>query len=152
MPPQLLRLPDVDAYRRHFIANYCRNRIVTHDNYRVIFRPDDFGHAFYESPRRDGIKDEFSPIRAERMEWIAATLSDPSSDRYKGWVRRIREPVPTRRAEILHENFVVVIRFRMTQDGTVLAYFVTCYQADESVGTIRSSPIWNERDCIDALR
>jgi hypothetical protein len=86
--PPLLILPTDADYRQHYEQHYCRAVIMTHDAIRVFFRPDRFSHAFYESPLRDGIKAKIlSPDRAQRMNWIAATLTNPAADRFQGWDR-----------------------------------------------------------------
>ena len=36
-------------------------------------------------------------------------------------------------------------------DGTLKANFVTCYDANNSIGKIRQSPLWNKQDCLNAL-
>ena len=43
-----------------------------------------FKHAFFESTRRDGIKDGFSRIRAERMNWIDSNLTDRHANLVSG--------------------------------------------------------------------
>lgn len=150
--PPLLRLPDEAAYRQHFVDTYCRGAIETHDGIRVFFRQRQFNHAFYESTNRDGIKDAFSRMRAERMNWINATLTDPAAIRYQGWVAKTRSYDPARRVDLLYEDFVVVLALGLNRDGTLRANFITCYQADNSASKIRTSPLWTRADCIQALR
>jgi len=150
--PPLLQLSDEAAYRQHFVHTYCRGAFETHDGIRVFFRQNQFAHAFYESPNRDGAKDAFSQGRAERMDWIAATLSDPTAVRYQGWVANKRRYDPARRVDLLYEDFVVVLALGLNGAGTLRANFVTCFQADNSVGKIRTSPLWTREDCLNALR
>ncbi|MFC3101999.1 hypothetical protein [Altererythrobacter lauratis] len=150
--PPLLQLPDEAAYRQHFIGTYCREAIETHDGIRVFFRQNQFDHAFYESTNRDGAKDAFSWVRAERMNWIDATLTDPAAVRYQGWVARTRSYDPARRVDLLYEDFVVVLALGLNRDGALRANFVTCFQADNSVAKIRTSPLWTREDCLHALR
>jgi len=150
--PPLLRLPDEAAYRRHYVQQYCNSAIETHDGIRTHFKPRTFGHAFYESTKRDGVKDVFSRERAERMNWIAATLSDPVAIRCQGWIARRRSNDPARRVELLHGDFVVVLGFRLNRKGALKANFITCYRADINIGRIRASPPWTKQDCLDALR
>lgn len=150
--PPLLHLADAAAYRQHFVSRYCRQAIHTHDGIRVYFRQDQFGHAFYESTNRDGAKDVFSQVRAERMEWIGATLGNPAAIRYQGWDARGRRYDPARRVDLLFEDFVVVLGLGLNRDDALRANFVTCYQADNSIGKIRTSPLWTREDCLNALR
>ncbi len=150
--PPLLHLPDEAAYRRHFVSNYCRPVVKTHDGIRVYFRQDQFGHAFYESSDRDGAKDSFSWVRAQRMDWIAATLVDPATIRYQGWVAKSRSYDPGRRVDLLYEDFVVVLGLGLRRDGMLRANFITCFQADNSIAKIRRSPLWTREACLDALR
>lgn len=151
MPP-LLTLETEADYRRHFEANYCRGVITTHDGIRVYFKKDDFDHAFFESTLRNGVKDAtLSQVRAERMDWIAATLADPTADRFQGWDSKNGRYSPTRCVSVVFGNFVVVIRLGKKTDGTLKASFVTCYEANNSIGKIRKSPLWNKEDCLNAL-
>ena len=152
MSPPLLHLPDEGAYRQHFIRTYCRGTIETHDGIPVFFHHDRFDHAFYESTNRDGAKDAFSPLRAQRMDWIGATLSNPSAIRYQGWNASRRRFEPTRRVDLLHEEFVVVLRLGLRRNGALKANFITCFQADNSIAKIRRSPLWTAEACLNALR
>lgn len=150
--PPLLQLPDEAAYRQHFVRTYCRAVIETHDGIRVYFRQDQFGHAFYESTGRDGVKDAFSLVRAQRMNWIEATLTNPAAARYQGWNAKKRCYEPVRRVDLVYEDFVVVLNLGLRRDRALKANFVTCFQADNSIGKIRRSPIWTMEDCLNALR
>lgn len=40
----------------------------------------------------------------------------------------------------------------LNRDDALRANFVTCYQADNSIGKIRTSPLWTREDCLNALR
>lgn len=152
MPPLLLFATEAD-YRRHFEQNYCRVRIVTHDGIRVFFKDADFDHAFFESTFRDGVKDTtLSAARAQRMDWIAATLADPAATRFQGWDGKKRVYDPARCVSVVYGNFVIVLRLGLKADDTLKANFVTCYDANNSIEKIRTSPLWNRKDCVDALR
>lgn len=151
MPPLLTLATEAD-YRRHFEATYCRGVIATHDGIRVYFKKDDFDHAFFESTFRNGVKDTtLSQVRAKRMDWIMATLADPTADRFQGWDKKNGHYSPTRCVSVVFGDFVVVIRLAKKADGTLKANFVTCYEANNSIGKIRHSPLWNKEDCLDAL-
>ena len=151
MPP-LLNLADAQAYRQHFEQTYCRGVITTHDGMRVYFSNSDFAHAFFESSGRRGENDVFSPVRAERMDWIAAALADPNTVCYQGWNKRRKCYDPTRRVAVVVDDFVIVIGISRKQDGHLKANFITCYQADNSIGKIRQSPRWTMQECQNALR
>jgi len=151
MPPPLLRLPDEAAYRRHYVRRYCKEGITTHDGIRTYFHQGAFDHAFYESPDRDGAKDVFSRMRAERMDWIGATLANSEAIRYQGWTAKNGYD-PARRVDLLYEEFMVVLRFGLNRNGALKANFITCYRADNSIGKIRTSPLWTKANCLDALR
>jgi hypothetical protein len=70
--------------RAHFERIYCQGPITTFDVIMVRFRKKHFEHCFFESSGRNGIKDTFSPPRAERIDWIKAALEDPMSELYYG--------------------------------------------------------------------
>ncbi|OUI98323.1 hypothetical protein [Acetobacter sp. DsW_54] len=150
--PSLLKLATEAAYREHFEKKYCRGGICTHDGIRVYFKKEDFDHAFFESPLRNGVKSTtLSHIRAERMDWIAATLANPAADLFQGWNKKEGCYDASRCVCIVFGNFVVVIRLSKNTQGTLKANFVTCYEADNSITKIRQSPLWNKNDCLNAL-
>lgn len=150
MPPPLLKLADEAAYRAHFVTQYCNGPIMTHDGLPVFFERGKFDHAFFESVNaRD---DTFSRVRAERMAWIKLTLQDATADRFQGWNKAKKCYEPHRRVEVVHEDFVVVLQISRKQNGHLKAKFVTCFQADNSIGRIRKSPAWSRQDCENALK
>jgi hypothetical protein len=149
--PPFLTLADEAAYRQHFLDNFVRGDVRTHHGVRVHFKGTDFDHAFFESTQRNGVKDQFSQDRSQRMSWIAHTLADPNADWYQGWVRARKTYDTTRSVAVACGDFVVVLKFRARRDGQVVANFVTCYFADNSIGKIRQSPIWTLDDCRTAL-
>ncbi|UXN57463.1 hypothetical protein [Phyllobacterium zundukense] len=151
MPPLLVLATDAE-YRQNFEGTYCRGVITTHDGIRVYFKKEDFDHSFFESTLRKGVKDTtLSQVRAQRMGWIAATLADPAAVRFQGWDKKNGRYDPTRCVSVVFGDFVVVIRLGKKADGTLKANFVTCYLADNSIGKIRQSPLWNREDCLNAL-
>ena len=150
--PPLVHYNTVDEYRRHYGSTYCGGLIKTFDGVRVYFSPGKFEHVFYESSTRDGVKDAFSPVRAQRIDWIRATLQHPEADLLKGWDKRRGRYDDTRRVAVVYEEFVVVVRFWIRRrDMSLKADFVTCYQADNSIDKIRSSPAWSRSDCLRRL-
>lgn len=149
MPPPLLNLGEWPAYQQHFVNSLCQAPLTTHDGIPVYFKRHSFYHAFFESDVYDD--DNFSLVRAERMDWIVATLTDPNSDRYQGWNRKKRQYDPIRRVDVVLEDFVVVLQMIKRQDGNLAAQFVTCYQADRSIGKIRQSPAWDREACENTL-
>jgi hypothetical protein len=112
----------------------------------VRFRKSNFEHCFFESSRRNGIKDRFSPPRAKRIDWIKATLEDPHSELFEGWDSSKKRYDRTRRAAIVMGNYVVIIAFT----GPGKADFVTAYVADtpatatrpSTIDKIRGGPKW----------
>lgn len=150
MTPLITLLDEAD-YRRHFEQSYCRGAVVAHDGIRVFFKKSAFDHAFYESSKRDGVKDTFSLVRAQRLDWIAETLTNPAATRYQGYVRKTRSYDPTRCVGVVLEDFVVVLALGLKADGQLKGEFVTCYQADNSIGKIRQSPLWDKALCLAEL-
>lgn len=146
--PPLVHYASVAEYRSHYERVYCRGNIQTFDSIRVYFGASKFDHAFYESTARDGNKDVFSQVRAQRIDWIKATLEHQEAALFEGWDRTSRQYDATRRVAVVYEDFVVVIAMGLKQHGSLKANFVTCYQADNSIGKIRSSPAWSRAACI----
>jgi len=142
--PPLLNLANEAAYRVHFETTYCQGPIRTFDGIEVRFRKSDFDHCCFESSRRNGVKNKFSPKRAARLDWIKAALEDPSSERYQGWDKNRKRHDPNRRVTLVMGNYVVVIAIK----GQNQADFVTAYVADtagrpgraSTVDKIRRSP------------
>ena len=149
--PPLVQYGTAAEYREHFEREYCRGVIATPDGIRVYFSAEKFGHCFYESTDRDGRKDVFSPVRAERIDWIKHTLEHPDACLYAGWNRDAKQTDFTRRVAVVYEDFVVVVTMSLRRDGQLRANFVTCYQADNSIGKIRAAPLWERATCLAAL-
>lgn len=141
--PRLLEYETEAEYRAHYNSVYCKGEITSFDGIVVYFRANKFDHAFFESTLRDGRKDKFSFARAQRLDWIKATLEHPEADLYMGWDKWKRRYDPSRRVSVIYEDFVVVIEIRQTKAKKLKGNFVTCYKADNSIDKIRSSPEWN---------
>jgi len=148
--PPFVKYQKTEKYRAHFEALYCCGPIETFDGISVRFRKSDFDHAFYESSRRDGHKDEFSTIRAERIDWIKVALQDPESELYEGWDNKKKRHDKNRRVAIVMYNYVVIIA--LTGEGR--AVFKTAY-VDRSIRApgqlttidkIRSGPKWTQKN------
>ena len=119
--PPLLEYDSVKEYKKHYERVYQRGDIRTFDGIRVYFRPQKFGHAFYEnSQRRKGPKDEFSPDRAQRMDWIKATLENPDAKLYQGWNKDTKCYDEDRRVSVVYEDFVVVVELSFNQKGELI--------------------------------
>lgn len=142
MSYEFLNLPDEDAYRAHFLTEYCKGPLSSIHGFPVYFSPDDFDHAFFESTKRDGVKDLFSAARSSRMDWISESLLDPHSHWHQGWDNKKRRYDTRRPVCVSAGDFVVVVRLSYKRDGSPKGNFVTCYWADNSIGKIRSSPLW----------
>ena len=138
--PPLLTLADEAAYRARFEAIYCAGALTTFDGIAVRFQKRDFDHCFFESSRRNRVKDTFSTLRAERLEWIAVALQDAAADRFLGWDRDSKTYDKTRRVTLVCGNYVVVIALT----GTTSARFITAYVADTSrtLAKLKTSPKW----------
>ncbi|TVQ53254.1 MAG: hypothetical protein EA377_08480 [Phycisphaerales bacterium] len=138
--PPFVQYETTDEYRAHYERMYCQSPVPTFDGYQVRFRKDRFEHCFYESTRRNKVKDQFSWQRAKRIDWIKAALQDPDAELYVGWDNKRKRHDHTHRVTVIVEDYVVVIRLskRMT------AQFVTAYVADSqrTIDRIRSSPRW----------
>lgn len=150
--PPLVHYSSLEEYRLHYERVYCRRIIHTFDGIRVYFNPEKFEHMFYESTARNGYKDMFSPVRAQRIDWIKATLENPDAALFEGWDKGQRQYDPARRVAVVYEDFVVVVAMRLNPDGKLKANFVTCYQADNSIGKIRNSRTWSREECVRLLR
>ncbi len=140
--PPLLILSNEIAYEAHFKNKYCRGPVETFDGIQVWFRPDKFQHDFFESSQRNGLKDRFSPKRAERMDWIEATLKDPLAVLKQGWIKSEQRYDPMRRVAIVKGNYIVVIGINVRNPKK--ANFITAYLADtpRTFNQIQGAPSW----------
>ena len=141
-----------DEYKYHYEEQYCKRPILTFDGISVFFSKDKFSHAFYESSDRRGSKDLFSQERSKRIDWIRFTLESKEALLFQGWNSKKKCYHSDSRVSVVFENFVVVIRLSLKKNGTLKGNFVTCYQADNSIGKIKSSPIWNLDKCLEELQ
>ena len=148
--PSLLYFPREENYQAHFRDTLVRRRIVTFHGIPVKFAYKSFGHAFYESSQRNGIKDQFSRSRAERIDWIIPTLTGCDTDWRQGWSKKRKGYESTRSVSVAYENFVVVLQYYNSGDR-LAAIFITCYDADTNINRIRSSPSWHVNSCRNAL-
>lgn len=141
MIPPLVKYNSIDEYRKHFENKYCCDVIETFDGYQVKFYEDMFEHAFFESSDRNGSKDVFSSIRAERIDWIEHVLKDKNAELYMGYDNKKKRNDNSRRVAIINEdNYVVIIQ--IIRD--VKAKFTTAYVADspKTANLIRKNPKW----------
>jgi len=143
--PPLLSYATEAEYRAHFEHHYCfGGSVMTCDGIPVYFGKNRFNHAFYESSDDgSGKKARFARDRAERMDWIRATLQSPAAKTYQGWLKWERKHSPIRRVAVLYEDFVVVIEIGKKKNGALKANFITAYCADLSIGKIEASPQWS---------
>ncbi len=144
-PPSLVIYASEAEYRSYYEREYCTKYIETFDGIRVFFSKRRFKHAFYESTQRNETKNQFSKVRAERIDWIKATLEDKDSDQFQGWDRKKRKYDPNFRVSNAFEDFVVVLRIAKTSSGRLKAEFWTAYKADNSISRIKSSPHWDPK-------
>lgn len=145
--PPLIHYQTEAEYRAHYMSAYCRKKIETHDKIPVYFKPQKFEHAFYEGMG----KYKFSPPRAQRIDWVKATLENPQATLYQGWHKDKKIYVPDRRVSFVYESFIVVIDLSLRDNQSLKGNFITCYMADQSIKKITSSPIWSMEGCIESL-
>jgi hypothetical protein len=140
--PPLVQYATEQEYRAHFEQVYCCGVLQCFDGIAVRFNKSDFDHCFFESSRRDGVKDQFSPLRAERIDWIKAALQDGQADLFVGWDSKKRRYDHGRRVTLVMGNYVVVIRLM----GSLKARFVTAFVADSdrTLKRIKESPRWTQ--------
>lgn len=144
--PSLLNFQEQDEYKKYWINNYCKKGIQTFDGITVYFRHQDFEHAFFESVETKD--DTFSRKRAERMDWIAATLRDSTSELFIGWNQKSKKYDDQRRVAIVMGNYVVIVEISKKKPRQ--AKFVTAFVADtpakpgrpSTIDKIRKSPKW----------
>ena len=144
----LKKFNTVDEYKNHFLNAYCRKPIITFDGIPVYFDVSRFSHCFYESSKRDGVKDMFSTDRAERIDWIKLTLENKQAKLYQGWDKNTRSYDCFSRVAIVYQDYVVVIRLLKNKQGTYKAKFITAYVADNSINKIIGSPEWKWEDLL----
>lgn len=147
--PPFMKFKSESECRKYYINIYCQKPIYTSDKIPVYFSKDRFKHAFYESKNRDGIKDTFSVIRAKRMKWIKATLTNPKSMLFKGWDRIKKAYDLKRRVAIVFGDFVVIISLTYTKKKKIKGKFISCFLADNSINKILASPRWTIKDFIN---
>ena len=150
MCPPLMKLDSIKEYKDYYELHYCKSPLVTSDGIRIFFGKDLFAHAFYESVR-GGSKNTFSEKRSERISWIKNTIESEESTLYQGWDKSTQQYIPDRRVAIQYQDFVVVVRLSLNKKGTLKGNFVTCYFADNSIGSIKKSPIWTKEECLNRL-
>jgi len=151
MVDDLLHCDGEEEYRIYYENNYCRTPILTFDGIRVFFTRDRFGHAFFESSNRDGIKDLFSTIRASRMNWIKITLLSKEASLFQGWDKTTKVYSSNRRVAVVINDFVVVISLKKNRKGELKGEFITCYEATNSISKIKNSPKWDKAECLKEL-
>jgi hypothetical protein len=132
-------LSSINEYKNHFISEYCAAPLDTFDGIAIRFKISDFSHCFYESSKRNKIKDKFSCMRAQRMDWIKHTLKDPTSKLFCGWDSSKKRYDHNFRVAVVNSDYVVVIS---VSPDRKTGYFRTAYVADNSIGKILCSPIW----------
>nr|WP_315400158.1 hypothetical protein [uncultured Duganella sp.] len=149
--PESLGTMDRNQWARWTEIPNCQASIQTSDGIRVYFAPAQFDHSFYESSQRDGKKDVFSAVRAQRIDWIKATLEHPTATLLEGWEKVSRTYDARRRVAVVYEEFVVIVSMGLKGSGELKAKFVTCYQADNSIKKILTAPQWSKDNCMRAL-
>lgn len=137
-PPYIYQTPQ--GYEEYFYRIYCSSPIDTFDGISVRFRKTDFYHCFFESSRRDKAKDKFSVKRAEKIDWIKATLQDPDADLRIGWDSESKGYKMNRRVALVKGNYVVVVQLKKNMKEAV---FITAFVAEgDSSCKILAGPKW----------
>ncbi|NOX15000.1 MAG: hypothetical protein GXP61_03065 [Epsilonproteobacteria bacterium] len=152
MAYELLHLSCKDEYKNFYEENYCKNPTMTFDNISVYFKKGSFHHAFFESSDKRGADDIFSQTRATRIGWIKKILQSPNATLYQGWNSKKRTYDPCGRVALEYEEFVVIVRLSLNKKDRLKANFITCYQANNSIAKIKTSPLWDKEECIKRLR
>jgi hypothetical protein len=129
-------------YRQHFERVYCKGPIFTFDGIAVRFRKENFDHCMFESTHRDGVKDQFSQERSERIDWIKATLENPKAELFQGWDGKRKCYLQDRRVSVVYEEFVVIIQLLGPPHRQRRAKFITAYLADNNIARIKRGPKW----------
>ena len=130
--PSLLYFPREENYQAHFRDALVRRGIAAFHAIPVKFAYKSFGHAFYESSQRSGIKDQFSRSRAERIDWIIPALTGRDTDWHHGSSKKRKGYKNTRSVSAAYENFVVVLRYCISRGG-IATSFIACYDADTNI-------------------
>ena len=139
--PSLINYDNVNDYENHFIREYCHSPIITFDSIPITFRRSSFYHAFFKSSGPDRIKNKFSKSRAQKIDWIKASLQCPKAELYQGWVKGNIDPL--RRVSITYGNYIVVVKMRLRGDGVLVGDFITAYTADLGPSLkIKLNPKW----------
>ena len=127
-------------YEEHFHRIYCCRTIDTFDGISVRFRKTDFYHCFFESSKRDKKKDKFSIKRAEKIDWIKATLQDTDADLRVGWDSESKDYKMNRRVALVKGNYVVIVQVKRNMKEAI---FITAFVAEgDSLRKILAGPKW----------
>ena len=148
-PPLVTGLTPAE-YRDRFERIYCRTPIATFDGIKVRFRKRNFNHAFFESSSKRDRDDKFSPLRAERIDWIRTALQDPEAELYVGVDHERKRRDFNRRVAIARGEYVVIV----AMTGANTADFVTAFvdtgplpgRNFSSVELIRMGPRWIQKN------
>ena len=141
--PDLVSYESEDEYREHFERVYCQRSILSSDGISIRFKKEQFEHCFFESSKRDKVKDCFSTLRAERIDWILTAIQDPHADLYDGWDNKRKKYDTNRRVSVVVGDYVVIIRLLKDLQKAV---FVTAFVADSprTIARIKSGPKWSK--------
>jgi hypothetical protein len=138
-----LELSTESEYLEYFVENYCRQKIFTHDGFRIYFRKKHFYHAFFDTVVSH--KDYFSVERAQHMPEIKKILQSEKSKCHCGWDSRKKKFNPRRRVSYILGPFVVIVQLnRNKKTKNISGDFITCFEADEiTFKRIKSDPVWD---------
>jgi hypothetical protein len=139
--PPLVFYATEQEYRQHFYERYCTAPITTFDGILVRFKKHQFDHCFFESTFHKD--DTFSRMRAERIDWIGATLQDVNAELYVGWDNKRKRPASGRRVAVVHGDYVVVIQ--LLRDGRAALVTAFVDKNGRAVAKIRTNPKWTKK-------
>lgn len=136
LPPLVIYATE-DEYRQHFRRVYCCGPIITFDGIAVRFRGAMFDHCFFETVLAKD--DTFSPARAQRIDWIAATLQDPDAELFVGWDSERKRPAPNRRVALVSGDYLTIIQMMAEGKATFITAFVA---SPQTIAKVRTNERW----------
>lgn len=137
----LLTLCGQAEYRAHYQRIYVEaGPVVTFDDITVSFFAEQFNHAFFRDTTPTA-KDKacFDRVRAQRMDWIRALLTDPWAEVYR---RQMPDGSTRRIALWVQKRYTVVVQLRQNRPRS--ARFITAHvvDSDAALAKIRGNPKW----------
>lgn len=144
----MIELKTIEEYRNYYHANLCATQIQCHLGFPILFRRDNFEHAFYESTRGTAVKTNiFSFERAARMDEIAPALrGNIENVAWKaGWDRKKKAYSSPNRVCLTSADLAIVLNISRDASKRIkLGKFVTAYPAgDHTLSKLKAAPVWD---------